>query len=165
MEPYVQQRIPYWYAPLVDERTGRWITSHVVNQDFVAWVGQGVIADRTQEHLGESDRGITLLRRRLLEEAKKVEQGQDPKAIIRDAAHNVCVQLPTPRPERFLFGQARAELAAKYTRYGRNGPLEFPYWEFPYFAGQPDSIRQEFLEAMGLAPEASARQLIGARSE
>ena len=26
-----------------------------MNQDFVAWVGQGAIADRTQEHLGESD--------------------------------------------------------------------------------------------------------------
>ena len=30
--------------------SGRWITTHVMNQDFVAWVGQGTIADRTQEH-------------------------------------------------------------------------------------------------------------------
>jgi len=52
-------------------RTGRWITSHVVQPGFVAWVGQGTVADRTQEHLGESDRGVILLRRRLLEEAAK----------------------------------------------------------------------------------------------
>ena len=70
-EPFVQDRIPYWYAPLKDEQTGRWITSHTVNQDFVGWVGQGAIADRTREHLGESDRGVILLRRRMLEEARQ----------------------------------------------------------------------------------------------
>jgi len=41
---------------------GRWITSHVINQDIVAWVGQGRIADRTKESLGASDRGISLIR-------------------------------------------------------------------------------------------------------
>jgi len=30
--------------------TGRWITSHVINQDTVAWVGQGALADRENEH-------------------------------------------------------------------------------------------------------------------
>ena len=44
--------IPYWYAPINDEKTGRWITSHIMNQDFVAWVGQGAITDRRREHLG-----------------------------------------------------------------------------------------------------------------
>ena len=51
-----------------------------MNQDFVAWVGQGGIADRTQEHLGESDRGIILMRKRMLEEAEKVRQGGEPKS-------------------------------------------------------------------------------------
>ena len=45
MEPFEQDKIPYWYGPIRDEQTGRWITSHVMNQDFVAWVGQG--ASRT----------------------------------------------------------------------------------------------------------------------
>jgi 5,5'-dehydrodivanillate O-demethylase len=40
-----------------------------MNQDFVAWAGQGRIADRTKEHLGESDRGVILFRKRMLEEA------------------------------------------------------------------------------------------------
>ena len=38
-EPYVQDRIPTWQGPIADEKTGRWITSHVMNQDFVTWVG------------------------------------------------------------------------------------------------------------------------------
>jgi 5,5'-dehydrodivanillate O-demethylase len=45
-EPFVQERIPHWNGPIKDERTGRWITSHVMNQDFVAWVWQGTTSDR-----------------------------------------------------------------------------------------------------------------------
>src|SRR6516165_11506109 len=37
MEPFTQERIPYWYSPITEARTGRWITTHVMNQDFVAW--------------------------------------------------------------------------------------------------------------------------------
>ena len=56
-EPYEQNTIPAWWGPIKDA-DGRWITSHVMNQDFVAWVGQGTIADRTKEHLGASDKGF-----------------------------------------------------------------------------------------------------------
>ena len=79
MEPFEQERIPYWYGPIKDPQTGRWITTHVMNQDFVAWVGQGTVADRTQEHLGESDRGVILMRRRMLEQAQMVADGGEPK--------------------------------------------------------------------------------------
>ena len=82
--PFVQERIPYWFGPVTDPVTGRYITSHVMNQDFVAWLGQGTIADRTQEHLGESDRGVILFRKRMLEEAAIVARGGDPKAVVRD---------------------------------------------------------------------------------
>src|SRR5215211_2560063 len=94
MEPYEQEKIPYWYGPIRDEQTGRWITSHVMNQDFVAWVGQGTVADRTQEHLGESDRGVILMRRRMLEEAERVRRGEEPKSVIRDPAVARRVDLP-----------------------------------------------------------------------
>jgi 5,5'-dehydrodivanillate O-demethylase len=129
--PFVQDRIPYWQGPVTDPRTGRLITSHIMNQDFVAWVGQGRIADRTREHLGESDRGIILLRRRLLEEAAMVARGGDPKAVIRDPARNVRIPLPRtrrltgvpagaaepdgPRPMIFHAGQPR-EIAEEFAR-------------------------------------------------
>jgi hypothetical protein len=57
-EPFVQNSIPTWQGPIADPATGRWITSHVMNQDFVTWVGQGRIADRSREYLAPSDRGI-----------------------------------------------------------------------------------------------------------
>ena len=55
--PFEQERIPYWTSPLTDEETGRWIDTHVMNQDFIAWVGQGALADRTQEHSGRQRLG------------------------------------------------------------------------------------------------------------
>jgi 5,5'-dehydrodivanillate O-demethylase len=90
-----------------------------MNQDFVAWVGQGTIADRTKEHLGESDRGVIMLRRRMLEEAAVVAAGGDPKAVIRDPDKNHALYLPrvgrggrpsagaTPAPFVFHAGQPR----------------------------------------------------------
>jgi 5,5'-dehydrodivanillate O-demethylase len=91
MEPFTQERIPYWYSPITEAGTGRWITTHVMNQDFVAWVGQGALSDRTQEHLGESDRGVIMMRKRMLEQAELVARGGEPKAVIRDPAQNaVC---------------------------------------------------------------------------
>ncbi len=92
--PFKQERIPYWYSPIKDQETGRWITSHVMNQDFVAWVGQDIVADRTQEHLGDSDRGIIAMRRRLMEDVKVVADGGEPKALVRDPELNRCVTLP-----------------------------------------------------------------------
>ena len=64
---------------------GRWITSHVMNQDFVAWVGQGAIADRTHENLGSSDVGITMMRQRFFAELEAIarrprSEGHHPRS-------------------------------------------------------------------------------------
>ena len=85
-EPYVQNSVPTWKSPIQGE-DGRWITSHVINQDIVAWVGQGTIADRTQEHLRSSDIGITMMRNRFFEEIEAIKAGRDPKGVIRDPKH------------------------------------------------------------------------------
>ena len=89
-EPYRQQRIPSWYGPIKDPVTGRWITSHVANQDFVAWVGQGTITDRTKEKLGQSDKGIVMMRRRFFEEIDNMQSDPDfePKGLVRDPEGN-----------------------------------------------------------------------------
>ena len=80
-------------------RPGGWISSHVMNQDFVAWVGQGVIADRTQEHLGSSDRGIIMMRQRFLTISKPSHSGEDPKAMIRDPESQPLHQAADRRPQ------------------------------------------------------------------
>ena len=49
-----------------------------MNQDFVAWVGKGTQADRTKENLGRSDRGVAMVRKRFLDDLKRIENGEDP---------------------------------------------------------------------------------------
>ena len=146
MEPYQQNRIPYWYSPIKDALTDRWITSHIMNQDFVAWVGQGTIADRTQEHLGESDRGVIMMRRRILEDAETVMRGGEPQALIRDADKNSCVRLPIIGRDFFLNGSSRVENETSRQRT----PGLVLRREFPFLTGQPEEVRAEYRRAMGL---------------
>ncbi len=139
-EPYVQQRIPTWYAPIKDS-DGNWISSHVGNQDIVVWASQGAIADRTHEALGASDRGVALLRRRLLEDLEAVENGRDPRAIIRDPARNVRIELPCVAREELMNGLPREQMLEH--------PLMGPFLrEFYLIAGQPDEVKAEFERAM-----------------
>jgi 5,5'-dehydrodivanillate O-demethylase oxygenase subunit len=141
-EPYVQERIPTWEGPIADENTGRWITSHVMNQDFVTWVGQGRIADRSREYLGPSDRGIVMIRRRFLRDLETVARGGDPKAVIRDPIQNRRIRLPIADRTRLAEGLTRAQILRD--PQGRRG-LE----DYIFQIGQPAEVRQAFLAAMG----------------
>ena len=54
------------------------------SQDSMAWVTQGMIADRTAEHLGAGDRGIAMWRQLLREQIAIVEAGGDPINVFRE---------------------------------------------------------------------------------
>jgi hypothetical protein len=45
-------------------------------QDMLAWVEQGALVDRTQEHLATSDKGIILYRKLLLDSVAAIERGE-----------------------------------------------------------------------------------------
>ncbi len=142
-DPYVQTSIPTWHGPIKDAATGRWISSHVMNQDFIAWVGQGPIAERTKENLGASDRGVALIRRRFLADLDAVREGKDPKAVIRDPARNRRIGLPVAGRKMLTEGLTRAE----YMRH----PLTRAMMErYVFQAGQPPEIHQAFLAAVGV---------------
>jgi len=143
-EPYVQQQIPAWHGSVLDAETGRWISSHVMNQDFVAWIGQGTIADRTREHLGASDTGIIMLRQRFLKDIEATARGEDPKATIRDPEVNRCVGLPIADRKNLIDGMTLEQLA-KHPLAG--GQLN----DYVFQAGQPSEVRRAYAAAMGLA--------------
>lgn len=142
-EPYVQESIPVWYGPIKDER-GEWITSHVMNQDFVAWIGQGTISDRTQEHLGLSDKGIGLMRRQFLRDMERIKGGEDPKAIIRDPAINKAIPLPTIHRDAVMEGMTAEEIEA-------GGALHLKRFIFQY--GQPAHVLKMQQEAMRISQD------------
>jgi 5,5'-dehydrodivanillate O-demethylase len=68
----------------------------VLGQDILAWPLQGAIVDRSQEHLGESDKGIIMFRRLLMEQIDIVEHGGEPLNVFREAEQNESLQLPIP---------------------------------------------------------------------
>jgi len=154
-EPYVQEKIPAWRGPIKDPDTGRWISTHVINQDFIAWVGQGTIADRTKEKLGLSDRGIQMLRRQLLDDLEAIERGEDPMGLIRDPAVAKSISLPIADRDLLIDGMSLEEWRAH--------PIYSNHLErFMFQAGQPVEVWDAYCEAMGVpgTPPADDRKVI-----
>jgi 5,5'-dehydrodivanillate O-demethylase len=92
-----QDVIPYWNIPSPIDADGNPIWNELDGngaQDTMAWVAQGPIMDRTQEKLGETDRGVIIWRDLLFRQMKIVEDGGDPMNVIRDPAENVCIEVP-----------------------------------------------------------------------
>lgn len=143
--PYTQSVIPSWNGAVKDEETGKWITSHVMNQDFVGWVGQGTIADRTQEHLGRSDKGILMMRKTFRENMKLVEQGADPKGTIRTSELNTCIDLPIKNRELYTASLNLDDMRALAKRLAYR--MYTPEYEFQ--AGMPADVRKQYHDAIG----------------
>ncbi len=70
-------------VPLVDAR-GEYLVDITDAQDVMVWCAQGGVADRAVEHLGSTDRGLTLFRRVLAREVDRVAAGADPLGVVRD---------------------------------------------------------------------------------
>jgi len=69
---------------------GWWgIESH--EQDRVAQESQGPICNRSTEHLGQSDRGVLMLRDMLTNSIDAVRQGKDPMGLIRGPNIPECI--------------------------------------------------------------------------
>jgi 5,5'-dehydrodivanillate O-demethylase len=145
--PFVQDVIPFWWAKM-EADDGTPLTTHVLHQDALSWVGQGVIADRTREQLGRSDRGIQLFRKRFLADIDAVERGEDPSGVVRDPAANHCIAWPydisaTHAPVTTDIVTSRLErLWATVPSIGDD--------VFFLAAGQPADIRRQWNDAMGL---------------
>jgi 5,5'-dehydrodivanillate O-demethylase len=147
-QPYVQTRIPHWQAQITDPVTGRWISSHVINQDTIAWIGQGVLSDRENEHLGRSDIGVIKYRNRLREDLEKVARGEDPSGVYRDPEANTIVRWPDNRREKLEPGKPKAELLKQLENFA--SPLRAKNDYFQFYAGQPEDVQKAYEEAMGI---------------
>ena len=52
-------------------------------EDRIVQESQGIVADRTHEHLATSDRGILMFRQMIRDAIKAVEEGRDPINVQR----------------------------------------------------------------------------------
>lgn len=73
-----------------------------LSEDVVVWETQGLIPDRSIEHLADSDRGIALLRKVMFENIAKVKRGEDPLGVVRtedvldtNLEHSIHMDYPT----------------------------------------------------------------------
>jgi 5,5'-dehydrodivanillate O-demethylase len=69
---------------------------------MLASEGEGQILDRTTEHLGFTDRGVVLMRRQMLEAIRAVQEGRDPRNVIREPEQNqfpelICMSGKVPK--------------------------------------------------------------------
>jgi hypothetical protein len=94
MEAPKQEIVPSRIVPLYDSK-GFLISDIQRNQDFMVWITQGKIAHRELEKLGESDRGIIMFRKMLMNQLEIVRDGGEPTMnILRDPETNQCIELP-----------------------------------------------------------------------
>ena len=110
--------IPFYNppVPLLDENgQPQWaeLKSNAA-QDPAAWVTQGLIADRTQEHLGRSDKGIIQFRQMLEENIRIVEDGGDPMCTFRDPEKNVYIPFMTEQ-HNYVATSKRQGAATMYS--------------------------------------------------
>ena len=90
-----QEKVPYFEYPWdITDDEGRSLLDMFNTQDNMVFTGQGEIADRTQERLGEADRGIILYRQILREQMAILEDGGEPMNVFRDPKKNVSIELP-----------------------------------------------------------------------
>jgi 5,5'-dehydrodivanillate O-demethylase oxygenase subunit len=94
--PHLLEKVHTYEVPYQDAQ-GNYIMDNVDGQDMMAWISQGPIADRSKENLASTDRGVALYRRTLRRELKKIEQGLDPMALVRDPVRNARIDLPNEK--------------------------------------------------------------------
>jgi 5,5'-dehydrodivanillate O-demethylase len=90
-----QNVVPARHIDLLDEDGNFKDIGVFFQQDYLVWTTQGPVARRELEKLGESDIGVILFRKQLMEQVERVMQGQEPTLnIFRDEAANECIKLP-----------------------------------------------------------------------
>ncbi len=96
------------YLPSLVTPAGDFDLTSFPGQDKMAYETSGPIYDRSEEHLGVSDRGIIMYRKLLREQIERVQRGEEPMALVRDPARNRVIRFETsrgPAPDEWALRQ------------------------------------------------------------
>ncbi len=112
VDPALLEKTRYFTVPL---DTGDYTTAEF--QDVLAWTTQGGVCDRREEHLGSTDRGVTMFRNMLRRELKKIENGEDPILVNRDPANDAVLDLPLETDKSHYSEGFASLLPRRHWRY------------------------------------------------
>ena len=123
----IQETVPYFEYPYqLKQEDGSSALGMIDVQDNMVFETQGAIADRTQERLADSDRGILIHRQLLREQMAIMEDGGEPMNVFRDPAESQYIALPRPTryyerghasDGRYRKGAVTAPFAVAYSPY------------------------------------------------
>ena len=103
--------VPMEIVPSLRGPDGDYHMDSFASHDAMAWETQGAITDRARENLGVSDAGIALYRRLLREQIKRVQDGQDPRGLIRDPKLNTSIQIDVSKGQARVARQLKEQSA------------------------------------------------------
>lgn len=105
---------PIWDNPW-QTPDGEYMPEILNAQDMMVMITQGDITDHSLENLAESDRGVALYRRTLLEQVERVERGEDPLGVVRDPRKNSpWIEFPIERHLGYTFTGVPASTTYTY---------------------------------------------------
>jgi 5,5'-dehydrodivanillate O-demethylase oxygenase subunit len=136
-----QESIPCWEPEVIDA-SGDVIGAHNHNeQDVLMWTGRERIADRSLDQMGDSDRGILLLWKLLLEQLERSGRGEDPMNVFR-------------QPHKQIGLPAAGQFFSSSLRYTEDGS----YRRGSVTAGEtmPEHIREQVEDLFARATEAES---------
>ena len=90
--------------------------SHLVSQDYASWLGPGRSSIARREHLGETDRGILMFRRKLLEQARVVAARRRSAGCDPRPEDNRRITLPGARKGYGIRGEGLPGLTGEERR-------------------------------------------------
>lgn len=102
---------PFEYCKLKDEN-GKYDWSSIPAQDSMAWETQGEIADRTEENLGSSDKGVIMFRKLVKEQIDIVRNGGEPIGVVRDPEKNKIIEFDVINERIGLYREEKLSAAS-----------------------------------------------------
>jgi 5,5'-dehydrodivanillate O-demethylase len=139
-----QDKVPYFRIPLPIDMQGNIHWQHLdahATQDMAAWISQGPVFDRTKELLGESDKGIRLLRQMFKEQAQLVAEGKDPMNVFRDPANAKNIHIPHIDEEDYWSYQ-KTQLVSRARTANKWSPL-LKEMVLKYYPDQAEEILKD----------------------
>jgi 5,5'-dehydrodivanillate O-demethylase len=100
------------YVAKLQGPDGSFLMDTIDSQDAMAWVTQGAITDRSDEHLCASDRGVVLYRNQVEEQIVAVENGKDPLNVYSPEDAPTLIDLPMEQKDVGLGGGGANPLAS-----------------------------------------------------